>query len=69
MQIKIFTIPVVADERDVEELNHFTIPAFGSEAIEEVVTDIRVGKRDFIRILLQNLELSGFCRNFVAKFE
>lgn len=23
MQIKIFTIPVVADERDVEELNHF----------------------------------------------
>lgn len=23
MQIKIFTIPVVADERDVEDLNHF----------------------------------------------
>jgi hypothetical protein len=23
MQIKIFTIPVVADDRDVEELNHF----------------------------------------------
>lgn len=51
------------------QIKLFTIPAFGSEAIEEVVTDIRVGKRDFIRILLQNLELSGFCRNFVAKFE
>ena len=42
------------------QIKLFTIPAFGSEAIEEVVTDIRVGKRDFIRILLKKFGVIRF---------